>query len=47
MHEMARGVSPALVSYAKNQDLIGWRHFMEGMGALGCLEIQSGYMCML
>ena len=44
MYEMARGGSPALAAFGRNQDIIGWRRFLEGMVALGGREIQAEYM---
>ena len=47
MNDMARGLSPSLAAYGKNQDLIGRRHLMEGMVGIGCKEIQAVHMWLL
>ena len=44
MYDMARGLSPVLAAYAKHQDMIGWRRFMEGMVATECVEIQANFL---
>ncbi len=43
MYELARPYSAKLARFGKNQDLIGWRRFMEGMVANGAMEIQEEY----
>ncbi len=43
MYDIARSYSPKLALFGKDQDLIGWRRFMEGMVAIGGMETQAEY----
>ena len=42
--ECARGKPPELMAFAKSQDLIGWRRFMEGMVSKHLVDEQRNYL---
>ena len=44
LQEMARGLSPLHITFAKHQDMIGWRRFLEGMVASEGQLIQAGFL---
>jgi hypothetical protein len=43
MMEICRGMDHKYCKVAKEQDAIGWRHFMEGMICLGLRSLQEMY----
>ena len=44
MEEIARGIHPRLLTFARSQDIIGWRRFMEGMISKECRIIQQTFL---
>ena len=46
MEEIARGMHPRLLTFARSQDIIGWRRFTEGMVSKECRTIQQAFPMM-